>query len=212
MSDLLRYNYQQRYILWDFETENLRLIGKNRPWQIGYVIVQGDTIIQEREEYILWNDLNISPGAAKVTRFNPFRYKEKAKLNKEILEEFQGYLDNPEYICIAHNSHNFDCFVHNIWRNELGLKTEYSYLNKTIDSNALARMIKLGVKDIQKENWKKEMFRFAEYVEKGLKTSIKVLCKEFGFDYDENLAHTSALYDCHKNLEIWNKLKWMIEI
>jgi DNA polymerase III epsilon subunit-like protein len=211
MNSLLKYNYNQKYILWDFETENLRLIGKNRPWQIGYVIAQGDKIIKEQEDYILWDNLGISSGAAKVTKFNPFKYRENAKFNKELLDEFEYYLYNPEYICIAHNSHNFDCFVHNIWRNELKLSTDYSYLNKTIDSNALARMIKLGIKDIQKENWKKEMFRFAEYVEKGLKTSIKVLSKEFELDYQEDLAH-SALYDAKKNLEIWNKLKGMIEI
>ena len=69
-----------------------------------------------------------------------------------------------------------------------------------------------STKCIKKENWKREMFKFAEYTEKGLKTSIKVLCKEFGFDYNEDLAHSSALYDCQKTLEIWNKLKGMIEI
>lgn len=211
MSNLLRYNYNQKYILWDFETENLRLLGKNRPWQIGYVIAQGNEIIKEKEEYIFWSDLQISDGAAKVTRFNPFQYKEKAKFNKEILEDFESYLYNSEYINIAHNSHNFDCFVHNIWRNELKLKTDYSYLNKTIDSNALARMIKLGIKELKWPDLKRDMFKFAEYVEKGLKTSIRVLCKEFKLDYDENLAH-SALYDAQRNLLIWNKLKGMIEI
>ena len=211
MNHLLKFNKFQKYILWDFETENVRLIGKNRPWQLGYVIAKGDEIIKEKEEYIFWEDLNVSEGAARVTRFNLFKYKEVAKFNKEILEEFETYFYNPEYINIAHNSHNFDCFIHNIWRTELGFKSDYSYLNKTIDSNALAKMIKLGIKQVDRQSWKQEMFKFAEYVEKGLKSSIKVLCKEFDIDYNEELAH-SALYDAQKNLQIWNKLKTMIDI
>ncbi len=213
MNNSLRYNKNQKYLIYDFETCNVNLAVTNYPWQLSYLIAQGDKILEVKDNYVLWPDLDkkISEGAARVTRFNAYEYKQKAKFNKELLEDFEKYLYNPEFISIGHNTHGFDVFIHNFWRKELGLKTDYSYLNNAIDSNALARMIKLGVKEAKRENWKRDMFRFADYVEKGLKTSIKVLCKEFMLDYDENMAH-DAKYDIVKNFEIWNKLKLKIEI
>ena len=93
----------------------------------------------------------------------------------------------------------------------MGKASDWSYLNNSIDSNSLAKMVKLGIKEISRENWKREMFKSADYREKGLKTSIKILSKEFDLGYDESQAHDSK-YDIIKNLEIWNKLKGMIDI
>ena len=122
MSELLKYNYKQKYIIYDFETCSVNLVVGNYPWQLSYLIVQGENILETKDYFIKWPDLDkkISRGAAQATRFNPFSYQQKAIKNKEILEEFDTYLYNPEYIKIGHNTHGVDIFVHNFWRQELG--------------------------------------------------------------------------------------------
>ena len=42
-------------------------------------------------------------------------------------------------------------------------------------------------------------------------TSIALLGKEFGIDFDEKRLH-DALEDLKLNVAVWNKLKWQIEL
>ena len=62
----LRFNKDQRYVIFDTETEGLNLI-KSRPWQVAWIIAEGDKIISRNDRFIHWPNLNVSEGAAKVT-------------------------------------------------------------------------------------------------------------------------------------------------
>ena len=211
MSQYVRDNPNQIYAIIDTETEGLSLIGKNRPWQCGYVLYQNGRIIKESERFIRWDDLNISEGAARVTRFDWNEYRGKAEDPMVVLKDLEEHLGNSEIVKIIHNSHNFDAFIIKNWREALGLVNDYSYLNDTIDSNALARAVKKGVKKIERQDWKMMMFRFANYVEKGLKTSLTSLGKEFKIEHDYDSLHR-GLSDVHLNIKVFEKLKWQIEI
>ena len=55
------------------------------------------------------------------------------------------------------------------------------------------------------------MFRFANYVEKGLKTNLTALGKEYGIDVNYDNLHDS-LEDVILTAKVFDKLKWQIQI
>ena len=70
---LLRFNKKQRYIVFDTETEGLNLI-TSRPWQVAWLVVEGDKIVARNDRFIHWPNINVSEGAAKVTGFSMKEY------------------------------------------------------------------------------------------------------------------------------------------
>ena len=66
---LLRFDKKQKYLVLDTETEGLNLI-KSKPYQVSWIIAQGDTILEKNNRYIWWEDLNMSEDAARITRFD----------------------------------------------------------------------------------------------------------------------------------------------
>lgn len=211
MNNLLRFNNTQKFLLFDYETENLRLTQKNRAWQLGYMVCDINNIHLIKSEYLLWDGFNISEGAAKATRFDHYAYKIKAKDPRPILEEFFIHLNNPDHIIVGHNLLNFDIYINNIMRKELGLKNDFSYLDRLIDTNALQKMIKLGIKSVDSDKWYETFLKFSNYIEKGLKTSLTTVGKENGIDVDYNNLH-DANEDIKLNYMVFKKQIWQIEI
>ena len=208
----LRDNPNTIYMVADTETESLNLLCNNKPWGVSYILYQNGKILEEYNKYVWWNDLNISEGAARITRFDYQKYKEKAEDAAVILKDVQKYLLDPSIVKVFHNGSNFDCYIIKNWCEALSQKNNYSYLNDTIDTNALARAIKKGIKKIERKDWKMMMFRFANYVEKGLKTNLTALGKEFKIEYDyENSLH-DALQDVRLTALVFDQLKFRIEI
>ena len=212
MSQLLRFNKKQKYILFDVESESLALLHPlNKPFQLSYLICEGDQIVKESDNYIFWADLNMSEEAARVTKFDYLKYKRLAKDPLPILTEFEKYLYDPEYLVLGQNILGFDVAVHNIYRQILGFKSDWSYINRIIDTNALAKAIEKGIKYQKTDNFTCWMHKLNDYREKGLKTSIKTLLKKYKIEYDENMLH-SSIYDVKMNWEIFKKQIWEIEI
>ena len=209
--NLLRDNPDQRYIIVDTETESLALFGQNRPWNLGYIVYQNGKTLKEGNKFIKWGDLNISKDAARITGFNRNEYNRLAEDPNVVLDDLETYLSDDQYVKVLHNSHNFDAYIIKNWREALGRTNDYSYLDDTIDTNALTRAIKKGVKKIERKDWKLFMFRFANYVEKGLKTNLTALGKEFNIDVDYAALH-QGLNDCKLTALVWDKLKWQILI
>ena len=90
---MLRYNKKQKYICFDFETCSLNLTSSdNKPWQLSYIIAEGNKIIKEQDCYIHWPDLKLSPEARKITKFNDAKYKKLAKDPKDHLLNFHTLL------------------------------------------------------------------------------------------------------------------------
>lgn len=207
----IRDNLSQKFIFWDLETCHLSLLDSNLPWSIGYIIYQNGKILERHNQYIKWDNLPISDGAAKITRFDMNVYKQKAENPVEVLNKFETYLLDGQYVNVGHNLTNFDIYVLKIWREMLGRKNSYDYLDRMIDTNALARAVKKGVKKIERKDWRATMFRFANYVEKGLKTNLTALGKEYGIDVNYDNLHDS-LNDVILTAKVFEKLKWQIEI
>ena len=209
--DLLRYRRGQKFLIMDFETCHLNLAIDNYPWQVAWLIADDTGILEKHNHFLQWGDkLNVSDGAAKATGFDPRVIKAQGEDPKKIYQKFRDDLDNPEYIKVGHNLINFDIYVERLWAREVGLPHNWSYLNSLIDTNCLAKAIKKGIR-VDRENFLAWQFRTISLFEKGLKTNMTLLCKEYKLDVDLERFH-KADYDIEKNLEIWNKQKWEIEI
>ena len=140
---MLRYNKNQKYICFDFETCNLNLLSPdNKPWQLSYIIAEGNKVLKERDCYIYWPDLKLSEEARVITRFDDAKYSRLAKDPRAILEEFESYLYDEDYIIIGQNLLGFDVYIHGTYRKLLNIKPDFSYVGRIYDTNCIAKAIK----------------------------------------------------------------------
>ena len=171
---MLRFNKDQKYICFDFETCHLNLLDdSNKPWQLSYIIAKGNNIIKEVDNYIYWPDLKLSEGAKLVTHFDERKYHSLASDAKEVLFTFESYLYDKDYLIIGQNLLGFDVYIHNIYRRLLGHKTDFSYTKRIIDTNCIAKAIKKNLKP-QKDT----DFTFWQYC---LYNVYITFCKRFCF-------------------------------
>lgn len=208
--NLLRYTLNTKnLILTDTETEGLNYFF-DRPWQVGWLECKGKDIVKIHNHYLWWPDLHISSGAAAVTHFNYQDYKSKAEDPKVVYEKFHPYIFDPNVISIGHNFLGIDAYMINSWRRSIGLPVDWSFLNNnTIDTHSVAKAIKKGIKITNPRlEW---MYKLNNLVEKGLKTNLGLLAREYGIELDDKLQH-SADYDIILNWEIFKKQIWDIEI
>lgn len=211
----IRDNPDQKLIFWDFETCNANILGcgDNLPWQVGFLVCKGTQILEEHLHFIKWNPLPITAGAARITKFDWEEYKEKAENPKVVRELLEQYLFNPEYYNIAHNGLGFDVYVHNIWRRKMGKPVDWSFLKKTIDTHALAKGSKLGIKfNPQNDNFLSYQYRMLSIVRGDLKTNLTLLGKENKIEFDYDHLH-NGLNDVKLLKLVWDTdLKWKFDI
>lgn len=210
-SQLLRYNKNQKFICFDAETCHLNLGVDNHPWQWAWCVATQSEILESHSHYLQWGDkLRVSDGAARATGFDPSMIERYGEDPKAIYKKFKSYLDNPEYVIIGHNLLNFDIYIENYWAAEVGEKHNWSYLDRLIDTNAIAKAIKKGIKpDI--DNFLAWQFKVIGFYEKGLKTNLGLLMKEYKIEVDETKLH-NAEFDVAYNFELFKKQMWEIEI
>lgn len=210
--DLLRFRKKQKYLCFDFETCHLNLLNSgNKPWQLGYGIFQGKKLIKSFDKLIKWEPLDISPEAAKICRFNRKHYEKNWCEPTEVLKEFESYLYDPEYLIIGHNVLGFDVYIHNIYRKLLKKSTDYSYVDRIIDTNCIAKASKQQMKKNKTEKLINWQFKLNEFHKRGLRTNQKQLLKDYSIDFEEEKLH-DARYDIEMTFNIFNKLIWEVEI
>jgi DNA polymerase III epsilon subunit-like protein len=207
--NLLRFQKKQKYLIFDTETESLNL-ANSRPWQLSWSIAEGNKIIKNEDRFIYWDDLKMSDGAAKITRFDRAAWAKKSEDPKKVVTDFDKYLYNKDYIIIGANLLGFDVYQHNNLRKAAGLETDYSYVDRILDVQSMQKGIYLGLKSIPEDRsgWNFQMQNFRQ---RGLKTSVKHLCSVYDIDYDENKAHDS-LYDNSLVFKIFMKQIYAIEV
>lgn len=209
--ELLRFNNRQKFMVFDFETCNLNLCSKeNKPWQVGFIICQGDKIQKEHDFLIKWDNLNISADAAKITGFNKKKYEKEAVEPEKVLDFMEQYLYDPSYIKLGHNLLGFDVYIHSVFRRALGKKPDYSYLNNLIDTLCLAKAIHKNINP-PKEKLLAWQYKLNSFRQKGMKASITALCKAYDLKFDQSKLH-DAIYDVKMNYEIFRRQIWELEI
>lgn len=213
MSDkLLRYNTTSKFLFLDFETLNLGLsFDVNLPWQLGMLKVCGDNILDSKDILIKWDtELKISPEAAEKTRYDQSKVDSKGVKPEEAFKYLKEYIDWADYI-IGHNVLGFDIYL--IYEFYKMFKTPTNKMvNKFIDTNAIAKGVKLGFPfNPQSESFLEYQYRMINFRQKGLKTRLEILGQEYQIDFDPNMLH-DAIYDLTLNKKVWDKLKFQVEV
>ena len=207
--NLLRFKNKQKYLIFDTETEGLNLIN-SRPWQIAWITTEGKNIKSKNDRFIKWDNLQVSEGAAKITGFSERIYEDRAEDAKKVWADFSKYLYDPEYLIIGQNLLGFDVYMINIWRKLIGLNSDYSYVDRIIDTKSLATAIFKNIlhDEQNKTSWQ---YKLLNHKEKGLKTSQGTLLKHYNIPHDPKKLH-DALYDIEMNFQIFQKQIYDIEI
>ena len=126
------------------------------------------------------------------------------------LEEFEEFIYDPQYKIVGHNILGFDVYIHGILRSLCGRLPDYSYLERCIDTNCLARGIKNKIK-LQEENFLAWQYKLLHHRKRGIKTNLKQLLKDYSVEFEEKKLH-DALYDIEVNFKVFQKQLWDIEI
>jgi len=210
--DLLRFNNDQKYVFFDFETCGLNLGSlRNKPWQLAFIIIERGKIVEQHDYWLKWKDINVSDGAAKVTGWTQKKYDEKAVDPIKPIEHFEKYLYDPSYLKVGHNILGFDVYMHGLCRRLVGKQPDYSYLPHLIDTLAISRAINSEIEYIKNEDFLQWQYRVMSLrVRKGRNKLID-LCKKYEIPFNMKKLH-DALYDIQKNYEVFKKMIWNIEI
>mgnify|MGYP003124165325 CR=1 FL=1 len=210
---LLRFNKNQRYVVFDTETEGLNLV-KSRPWQVAWLVAQGDEIISRNDRFIHWPNINVSEGAARITGFSKKEYDKKGRPPNQVWEEFSKDLLDENTIIVGQNLLGFDVYMVDVWRKLMGHSFDkplnQDYVSRIIDTKSLATAIAKNIPFTSGDfiNWQ---YRLLHYRERGLKTSQGFLLKHYNIDHDPKRLH-DALYDVEMNFKIFRKQLFDLEL
>jgi DNA polymerase III epsilon subunit-like protein len=172
--------------------------------------MRGNEKIAEKDFYISWErELSVSKEAARITHFSPTKHKKKAIPHKEVFPTIKDWLDNCDYI-IGHNFLGFDLYLIRDYYQHMG--HDYTHLTpKVIDTNCIARGLKYGLFYKRDEDFLTYQYKILHTKQKGVKSSLTALGKEYEIPFDESKLH-EALYDLELNIRVWDKIKWHIDI
>ena len=210
IENLLRYNFNQKFLVMDWETNGLNLT-TTKPWQLGFILCQGKFVKEEFERKIWWPEYPMQPEIAAMNHFFRPQYEKEARDPAEVLDELESYLYDPEYIIIGQNLLGFDVYVHNTYRKILGRKTDYSYINRVIDTKALSMAIQKGAKNPPKEDFMSWQISWLNHRERGIKTSQAAMLKHYNIAHSAEGLH-EALTDVKMSFEIFKRQIQEIEI
>ncbi len=211
-ANLLRYRDDAKIVFGDFETEGLHL-ARSRPWQCAFIVYHGQQKVDEYDGYPWWPDLDVNPRAAQITRFDYNKYKSKAVDPTIVRARWLRYRNDPTYIKVMHNGLGYDSMIDALWGRALGEEPDYSWLLQLLDTVCVGKAMKKGIKmDISTpEEFLACQFRLSNLVEKGLKTNLTALGKEFKIDYDYENLH-DGVNDVGLNRLVLEQMKWSVEI
>lgn len=210
MDNLLRFVKNQKYLVFDTETEGLNLV-KHQPYQISWILYEGDREISRHNKFI--KGCVITKGAAKVTKIDVDYYKDNAEDPLVVYNDFAKYLFDTSIIPVAHNLLAFDVYMIRNLQKKCKMPVDFSYLQRSIDTKALATALFKGVdfNPHDPNNFLEWQYKMADLVEKGLKTNLELMLKHYDIPYDKERLH-EALYDVEMLNLIFQKIIWNIEV
>jgi len=210
-SELLRFQDNQKYILFDYETEGLNLFA-SRPWQLSYAICNSRYIEKVITRYPLFKDINVSDDAARITRFDKKKYLQIGEDPAIVLRDFEELAMDPNYLLLGHNLMGFDNYVWQTLCRLQGKSIDWSFVARVVDTLCLSRAYRHQIAPDLKDftAWQYKMLTLRTKG-KGFGASLGAMAREFQIPYDERLAH-DATYDCNINHKVFQKLIWSVEV
>ena len=210
MEDLLRFKFNQKYVIFDTETEGLNLV-TSKPWQLAWIEAEGKQIKKKQNRFLMWEDLNVSEDAARVTGFDYKSYVKQAEDPAVVYKEFIDLINQDDVMIIGQNLLGYDIYILGVIARQLGLKIDYSFVNRIFDTKAIATALAKGNKTPDNDDFASWQIKWLNYRERGLKSNQKYLLEYYNIDFDPKKLH-DALYDIEKNFEIFLKQIWELEI
>jgi len=210
MEDLLRFKFNQKYVIFDTETEGLNLV-TSKPWQLAWIEAEGKKITKKQNRFLMWEDLNVSEDAARVTGFDYKSYVKQAEDPAIVYKQFIDLINKDDVIIVGQNLLGYDIYILGVIARQLGLKIDYSFVNRIFDTKAIATALAKGNKTPDKDDFVSWQIKWLNYRERGLKSNQKYLLEYYNIDFDPKKLH-DALYDIEKNFEIFLKQIWELEI
>jgi len=201
--------YNQKYIVFDTETEGLNL-HSSKPWQLAWLVCEGNKVKERHDRYIHFNDLNVPDIVQKLTGFTWDKYNTRKETPKKVWGDFKKYLFNPEYKIIGQNLLGFDVYMIAELQRILGEKPDYSYLTRIYDTRALGKAYR---EELQKPKGDFLSWQYKIIHDRTLKAKVSQnqLHKFFGIEFEESKLH-DALYDIEKCFEVFTALKKHMEL
>jgi len=210
---LLRFKKDAKFCFVDIETFNLCLNLKfNCAWQVAMINVVGDSIRNEHDILIKWDNpdhIQIKDEVAAMNHYSKERVDSKGISPKEAIQIIDRNLRACDYI-VAHNGLGFDLYILRSFYKKFGMDWRF-IPSKLIDTRALAQGIKTNNPIASGSNLLTYQYCMINKRVKGIKTSLQVLAKEYGIPFDPSQLH-DALYDLRVNVQLWNKIKHEVNI
>jgi len=196
--------HNQKYLVFDTETEGLNL-HSSRPWQVAWLICQGNKVLERHDRLINYKDLEMSKTVEKLTGFTWDRYNAEKEPLKKVWSDFKKYLFNPEYKIVGQNLLGFDVYMVAIMQRLLGETPDYSYLTRIYDTRALGKAYR---EELDKPNKDFLSWQYKIIHDRTLKARVSQLqlLKFFGIDFEEDKLH-DALYDNEMCFKVFCALK-----
>jgi len=207
-SELLRYS-DKKIVLFDLETQRVNIMGDNLPFQCSWIVCDKYKVLSRNNYYLKWPGFTMSKGAAAITRFQQ-SWVDNGDDPEFVLKAFESYLMDPSFLIVGHNLLGFDIYVHQLWRETLGLKRDFSYLSRIIDTNLIARAYKMGWKP-DKTDFLAWQYKVMSNPVKGVKTNLAQLNKDFQIGVNESNLHNAAA-DLELNFAVYRKLIGLVEV
>jgi|11BtaG_2_1085332.scaffolds.fasta_scaffold00035_31 DNA polymerase III epsilon subunit-like protein len=199
-----KLKYNQKYICFDTETEGLNLY-YSRPWQVSWVLGEGNKVVEEQDRFIKYSDLELSDMIKKLTGYNQRTYDSKKESIRAVYDDLAKYLYDPEYIIIGQNLLGFDVYMVAIMQRMLGIEPDFSYIDRIYDTRALGKAYR---ENLDKPSGDFLSWQYKIINDRSLKSKVSqgVLLKHLDIDHDPKMLH-NALYDVKMCFQVFCKLK-----
>ena len=193
MEDLLRFKFDQKYVIFDTETEGLNLVS-SKPWQLAWIEATGKKIVKKQNRFLMWEDLKVSDDAARITGFDKKEYLSVAEDPSTVFKEFMDLISQDDVIVVGQNILGYDLYMLGVIARNLNIKVDYSFAKRCFDTKAIAAALAKDNKTPDKDDFIAWQLRYLNYRERGLKTNQKFLLQHYDIDWalTPNLQTTTS--------------------
>jgi len=202
--------YNQKYCVFDFETEGLNL-KYSRPWELSYLITQGNKVLSQEQLYIDLPDFNLSKEVRELTSFNDEKYNSKKIIPENAFEKFCKIINDPQYILVGQNLLKFDVYMLKVLADICNKSLDFSFMDRILDTRPLALAYREGLQKPKNDSMLEWQSKIINDRTIKSKASQLTLLKLFGIEFEKEKLH-DGLYDCQMTWQIFLQLKKVLSL